>query len=155
MLCLPCQRHRRGFSLVELVIVIVIIAILAGVATLRFVDLFGTAADAVCQASIARANSAVSVLVARNGGTPPSVYRLSNAGFRKQPQIVGSGGRLSFGNRCVADTYATSDCSGQANNSRDDGVLCVQQVSGMKPGRPGNDSAGRPGDRPRFSSNSR
>lgn len=115
----------QGFSLVELVIVIVIIGILAGVAVVKFTDLSGTAQDAACEANTARVNSAVGIMLAQKGGTPPTVRELAQSGFRVAPTI--SGGSLNFGNNCIVETYANSDCSGSRNNGQNRPVLCAKE----------------------------
>lgn len=57
-------RNDKGFTLVELIMVIVIIGILAAVAVPKFVNLSGSAQKAKCQANMGAINSAVAMTYA-------------------------------------------------------------------------------------------
>lgn len=57
-------RNDKGFTLVELIMVIVIIGILAAVAVPKFVNLTGAANDAKCAANRGAINSAVAMTYA-------------------------------------------------------------------------------------------
>lgn len=61
---LPNIKSDRGFTLVELIMVIVIVGILSSVAVPKFINLTGAANDAKCAANRGAINSAVSMTYA-------------------------------------------------------------------------------------------
>ena len=65
-------RNQQGFTIIELVVVIVILGILAAVAFPRFQDLSSTAKTAVVNGAIASFKSAAVITLGRNAGTVPT-----------------------------------------------------------------------------------
>lgn len=63
---------KKGFTLIELVIVIVILGILAAVAIPRFVDLTGQAKDAAARGALGGLRSGISIWYASNVATSGS-----------------------------------------------------------------------------------
>lgn len=70
------RRMRRGFSLIELMIVVAIIGILAAVAVPSFLDATDEAKAARIQADLATVGSAVEIYYAKNGNYPGSLDEL-------------------------------------------------------------------------------
>jgi prepilin-type N-terminal cleavage/methylation domain-containing protein len=61
---------RRGFTLVELVVVILVVGILAAVATPKFLDLWKGTTDISVKASVSVVRDAIELFHARNGRLP-------------------------------------------------------------------------------------
>jgi len=62
-------KQQKGFTIIELVVVIVILGILAAVAFPKFQDLSGSAKTAVLNAGVAAFKSAAVITYAKNSGT--------------------------------------------------------------------------------------
>ena len=65
-------RNEKGFTIIELVTVIVILGILAAVAFPKFQNLSGSAKTAVVNGAIAAFKSAAVITLAKNSGTVPT-----------------------------------------------------------------------------------
>jgi len=70
------RKSRKGFSLVELLAVVLILAVLAAVAVPLYVSQRKSAAGRACKANLAAIASAVSAYAIRNGAYPDSIATL-------------------------------------------------------------------------------
>jgi MSHA pilin protein MshA len=71
-------RKEQGFTIIELVTVIVILGILAAVAFPKFQNLSGSAKTAVLNGGIAAFKSAAVITLAKNAGSVPTRVSVSN-----------------------------------------------------------------------------
>lgn len=86
------RRMRRGFTLIELMIVVAIIGILAAVAVPNFIDATDEAKAARIQADLSTIGSAVELYYVKNGSYPTALSQLvsdsdgKNGYLRSEPK---------------------------------------------------------------------
>ncbi|WP_018460579.1 type II secretion system protein [Thermus oshimai] len=73
------MRNSKGFTLIELAIVIVIIGILVAIAVPRFVDMTTEARRSQRQATLSSIRSAYAIYIAKNSGNYPNWTQLQGA----------------------------------------------------------------------------
>jgi len=91
------ERHRRAFSLIELVIVVVIIGILAAIAVPRMSRGASGAADSALSANLAVLRNGIDLFQTEHGGTYPALADVDKA-LTQYSNITGT----TFGARDVA-----------------------------------------------------
>lgn len=97
------RRARRGFTLIELMIVVAIIGILAAVAVPSFIDATDEARVARIQADLSTIGAAVEIYYAKNGRYPSTLDDLvadadgRNGYLRAKPKPPVDGGSYTLG----------------------------------------------------------
>ena len=78
-------KGKKGFTLIELVIVIAILGILAGIAIPRFLDATATARGAKIVADLRTIDSAIVIYNAKTGSLPTAPEQISTAATAETP----------------------------------------------------------------------
>lgn len=119
-------RDQRGFTLIELVLIIVVLGILAAVAIVNFGNLNVSARDAAIQGAFGAYNSQLAIGIGlcrgypvdatgAEGGCDPTTSDFSgNFANTVFSAVTLTGGDLSAGERSNAGPYTFDICSGSA-----------------------------------------
>ena len=99
------RTQQKGFTIIELVVVIVILGILAAVAFPKFQDLSGDARKAVVNGAAAALKSAAVISFAKNSGVKQPIATI-------QGQV--SADDVTFGGTCTAATVTHTAASAES-----------------------------------------
>jgi MSHA pilin protein MshA len=106
------RKQQKGFTIIELVVVIVILGILAAVAFPKFQDLSGDAKQAVVNGAKAALVSAAVISYAKNQGTKQTYTNIKLQ--------VSADSNITFGGDCTTTTSATITYTGSTASSTAD-----------------------------------
>ena len=109
-------KQQKGFTIIELVVVIVILGILAAVAFPKFQDLSGSAKTAVLNAGVAAFKSAAVITYAKNGGGTAVTFASVNAQT--------SADNVTFGGSCPSPTASYTPDPSVSTTFTIDSTIC-------------------------------
>jgi prepilin-type N-terminal cleavage/methylation domain-containing protein len=114
------KENDKGFSLIELLVVVIIIGILAAIAIPIYIGVQNSAKDSAVQADLANAKTAVVAYYTNEGSYPAAINSatLSDYGYSSSSVTDGSSGTASITAFCLTATsgsgtvfYITQDSS--------------------------------------------
>lgn len=123
MMYLWNKTRQLGFTLIELVIVLVVVAILAAIAIPKYVDMSATSLSVAKQAMSGAVKSALAIYVSENAGSYPTVTQLAST----MPEGTASSTGISVlidGTTYIVLAYTDTGCTA-ATAATSNIVKCV------------------------------
>ena len=111
-------KKRKGFMLIELLMVVAIIGVLAAVAVPNFIGLTDEAKIARIQADLSTLGSAVEVHYAKHGSYPAAIGDLVNATGKPKPPIDGEAYSLNAATGEVTYVFKGTTYSSFGKNTK-------------------------------------
>ena len=114
------RKDEQGFTLIELMVVVIIIGILVAIAVPLYGGVQARARDNACMANVRTLNGAVSMYYAENDSFPDNVQALETAGFIQDDPECPNEGAYSIDSEGEEGEYVVScDCSDQEGDPVD------------------------------------
>lgn len=121
--------NQKGFTLIELVIVILVLGILVSIALPAYYDLRGDAITATRKANAAATKSSYAIAIA-DIKTYPTVAQIRSHMTGSNITAIASGIQVVIsGVTYVVPTYKTSACNTLTANSTSDTVGCIGDIA--------------------------
>ncbi len=106
------RRNEQGFTLIELMVVVIIIGILVAIAVPLYGGVQQRARDNACMANVRTLNGAAAMYHAETGDFPNEVADLEEEGFIQEDPECPNGGTYSIDPEGAEGEYVVScDCS--------------------------------------------
>ena len=115
------KNARKGFTLVEIMIVVLIIGILLAIAIPNFVRARNTSRAKSCQANLKQIDSATEQYLMNNNTTTYPALTALNPDYIKSAPVCPAGGAYTIGSATASPTC--SQGAGAAGDTSDDHVL--------------------------------
>jgi prepilin-type N-terminal cleavage/methylation domain-containing protein len=116
------KKARRGFTLVEIMIVVLIIGILLAIAIPNFVRARNTSRAKACQANLKQIDSATEQYLMDNRTTTYPALTALSPNYLKTSPACPSGGTYSMGTASANPTCSITN-NGTASDATDDHIL--------------------------------
>jgi len=116
---------KKGFTLIEIMIVVAIIAILASIAIPNFIAYRQTSQENACKANMKAINNACEAYVVKNGKAPTTIGNLTDTtlgAFLKKAPVCPYGGSYSFEQDSTTQAFkitCSKDGDGHSVNEED------------------------------------